>query len=144
LSSSTTHMDLTCSDTSTQSLAAANSNPGKQLIRVLNEQSYTRIPVRTHVIKPYENMAQLLDDYVRPLLNPGDIVVLSEKMVAITQGRGFPIQSIKPTCLAYILSQFVVKSPYGFGLGSPWTLELAIREAGKPRIILAAVVRFAI
>jgi F420-0:gamma-glutamyl ligase-like protein len=91
------------------------------------------------VIEPYENIRQLLDNYVRPMLKPGDIVVLSEKMVAITQGRGYPIDSIKPSWLARMLSRFVFKSPYGIGLGSPWTMELAIREAGKLKILLATI-----
>lgn len=35
--------------------------------------------------------------------------------------------------------KFVHKSPYGIGLGSPYTMELAIREAGVIRILLGVV-----
>ena len=38
------------------------------------------------------------------------------------------------------LSRFVLKLPTGVGLSSPWTMQLAIQEAGLPRILLAAVV----
>lgn len=31
------------------------------------------------------------------------------------------------------------KSPHGIGLGSPWTMELAIRDAGATRILFAAL-----
>jgi len=37
------------------------------------------------------------------------------------------------------LVKFVHKSPYGIGLGSPWTMELAIKEVGVLRIILGAL-----
>jgi hypothetical protein len=34
----------------------------------------------------------------------------------------------------------VHKSEYGIGLGSPWTMQLALDEAGAPRILFAAFV----
>jgi len=42
----------------------------------------------------------------------------------------FPIKDIRPSFLAKFLVKFVHKSPYGIGLGSPWTMELAIKEGG--------------
>lgn len=63
---------------------------------------------------------------------------ISEKIVAITQGRSYFIWDIKPGIWARLLSRFVVKTPYGIGLGSPWTMQLAIEEAGLPRILYAA------
>ena len=65
-----------------------------------------------------------------------DMLFISERVVAISQGRAFPIKDIKPSFLAKFLVKFVYKSPYGIGLGSPWTMELAIREAGAFRILL--------
>lgn len=115
-------------------------NPGKSLtIRVGNEV-WARYPVRTHVIKPGEDIVSVVERYVRPHLKRGDVVFVSEKVVAIAQGRAYPIDEIKPSLWARLLSRFVTKSPHGIGLGSPWTMELAIREAGLPRILLAASV----
>jgi hypothetical protein len=59
-------------------------------------------------------------------------------MVAITQGRAYPISEIRPSRLARLLERFVTRPGYGIGLGSAETMELAIREVGAPRILLAA------
>ena len=66
------------------------------------------------------------------------MLFISEKIVAISQGRAFPTQEIKVSRLANFLVKFVHKSPYGIGLGSPWTMELAVRDIGYPRILFAA------
>ncbi|MGH2726237.1 MAG: coenzyme F420-0:L-glutamate ligase [Actinomycetota bacterium] len=68
------------------------------------------------------------------------MIFLSERMVAVTQGRAIPIDEIRPSRLARLLVRFVHKSSYGIGIGSPWTMELAIREVGSPRILLGAIV----
>ncbi|MFH1099192.1 MAG: HD domain-containing protein [Candidatus Uhrbacteria bacterium] len=99
----------------------------------------TRYPVRTHVITKQDQLIEVIKKYVVPHLHPDDTLVISERIVAITQGRAFPIAEIKPSRWAHLLVRFVHKSPYGIGLGSPWTMELAIREAGLPRILLAAL-----
>ena len=41
---------------------------------------------------------------------------------------------------AKVLSKFVTKTPYGIGLGSPWTMQLAIREVGLLRILFATFI----
>ena len=38
-----------------------------------------------------------------------------------------------------VLSRFVVRTPHGLGLGTPWTMQLAIEEAGLPRIVAPRV-----
>jgi F420-0:gamma-glutamyl ligase-like protein len=115
-------------------------NPGKNLFIDVDGEKWARYPIKTHVIKPGENIAEVVERYVKGLLREGDIVFVSEKVVAISQGRAFPIEEIKPSFWAKFLSKFVTKSPYGIGLGSPWTMELAIREAGLFRILLGAFV----
>ena len=113
-------------------------NPGKQLEISAGAERWLRIPIRTHVIAAQDRLADLLNRYVRPLLAPGDFVFISERIVAITQGRAYPIKTIHPSWWAKFLVRFVHKSPYGIGRGSSWTLELAIREVGLGRILLAA------
>ncbi|MCR5485081.1 MAG: coenzyme F420-0:L-glutamate ligase, partial [Clostridiales bacterium] len=41
--------------------------------------------------------------------------------------------------LAKLLCKFVYKSPYGIGLGSPWTMQLAIQDIGVPKILFAGL-----
>lgn len=67
------------------------------------------------------------------------IAIISEKIVAISQGRSYFIWDIKPNFFAKLLSKFVKKTPYGIGLGSPWTMQLAIDEVGLPRILFASI-----
>jgi F420-0:gamma-glutamyl ligase-like protein len=68
-----------------------------------------------------------------------DLLFVSERIVAISQGRAYPIKDIKPSRLAKFLVKFVHKSPYGIGLGSPWTMELAIQEGGIFMIIIGSL-----
>lgn len=113
-------------------------NPGKQLEIVVGSDRWLRLPVRTHVITSRDRLADIAERYLRPQLQPGDFVFISERIVAITEGRAYPITDITPSGWAKFLVRFVHKSPYGIGLGSAWTMELAIREVGLGRILLAA------
>lgn len=63
---------------------------------------------------------------------------ISEKIVAITQGRSYFIWDIKVGRPARVLSRYVTRTPAGIGLGSPFTMQLAIQEAGLPRVLYAA------
>ncbi len=111
-------------------------NEGKKLTIEVNGENYLRIPVKTHVIMKEDNLADVVDQYTKEIRRPGDIIFCSEKIIAITQGRSFPIDEIHPSRLARFLVKFVYKSPYGIGLGSPYTMQLAIEDVGVPRILL--------
>ena len=37
-----------------------------------------------------------------------------------------------------MLSRYVTRTPAGIGLGSPFTMQLAIQEAGLPRVLYAS------
>jgi len=115
-------------------------NPGKKLSIKVDGQSFDRFPIRTHIVTKDDNIVEVCKKYCSKCLQKGDAVFISEKIVAISQGRSFFIKDIKPSRLAKFLVKFVHKSPYGIGLGSPWTMELAIREAGAPRMLFAAFV----
>lgn len=112
-------------------------NPGKELRIEVEGDIYERIPIKTHLITGKDAILDVVNTYAKPLLQAGDFLFISERVVAITQGRAIPIKDIVPSRLANFLVRFVHKSPYGIGLGSPWTMELAIREIGMFRILLA-------
>lgn len=113
-------------------------NRGKSLVIDTEFGTFARYPVKTHVVKSGDSLDEILLTYVGDNRREGDIIFMSEKIVAISQGRAFPIDTIKPRRMARILSKFVYKSPYGIGLGIPETMELAIRELGIVRILFAA------
>lgn len=115
-------------------------NPGKELQMTIHGQEYLRIPIRTKMIYATDDIVQVAQEYATDHLQEGDILVVSEKAVAITQGRVYHRAEIKASRLAKILSKFVYKSPHGRGLGDPETMEVAIREAGAWKIILAGII----
>lgn len=123
---------------SSQNMENLKPNQGKNLIIEVDGQEFARFPVKTHVISDRDDIADVIEKYARSYLQAGDLLFLSERIVAISQGRAFRIRDIKPSWLAKFLVKFVHKSSYGIGLGSQWTMELAIREAGTLRIIFAA------
>jgi len=114
-------------------------NEGRALHASLAGVVYARHPVRTHLVTSADTDAPtVVARYVGPLGDDVRLVAVSERMVAITQGRAYPIKDIRAGRLARLLERFVTRPGYGIGLGSAETMELAIREVGAPRILLAA------
>lgn len=113
-------------------------NQGKELVAKTDFGSFERYPVKTKLVKSGDDIAAVLDESAMPYAQSGDMIFISEKIIAISQGRAFDIDDIKPSRLAKFLSKFVYKSPYGIGLGMPETMELALRDVGRPRILAAA------
>jgi asparagine synthase (glutamine-hydrolysing) len=104
---------------------------------------YGRAPVRTPRITAGDDLDRIVTDSVLSVeggrlgVEEGDIIAVSEKAVAVSQGRSFPVSSIQARLLARVLCRFVAKGPAGIGLGIPATMQLAIDEAGAGRILLA-------
>lgn len=119
---------------------SAEANAGKALTRTVEGTSYARIPIRTRVVMPGDDLDAFILEYAKDAVQPGDLLFVTEKIVAITQGRSFKLDSIKPRKLALFLSKYVTRTPYGIGLGMPETMEMALRECGTPRILFAAAV----
>ncbi|MEL3907429.1 MAG: coenzyme F420-0:L-glutamate ligase [Treponemataceae bacterium] len=117
-----------------------NANTGKNLVIKVGEENWLRIPIKTHVVMKDDDLfADVIDKYTKEIREPDDIIFCAEKIVAITQGRAYPLDSIKPSWLAKFLVKFVHKSPYGIGLGSPHTMQLALEDVGVFRILLGCV-----
>ena len=114
-------------------------NPGRKLHIEVNGKEYMRLPVKTHVIVANDDIVEVVKKYAKPHLQAGDILVVGERVVAIAQGRSFPVEMVEPSLLARTLSKFVYKPSYGIGIGSPYTMELAIREANPLRFGLAVL-----
>ncbi|MCL5006880.1 MAG: coenzyme F420-0:L-glutamate ligase [Patescibacteria group bacterium] len=118
-------------------------NKGKEINIGVGGETYARYPIKTPLINPGDSLEKLINDLVEPYLQQGDLIFISEKVVAISQKRIIPIKEIKPSGLARFLSRNVknnwgTKEFRGFGHGTPMAMELFIREAGVPRVVFAA------
>jgi hypothetical protein len=118
----------------------SEANAGKALTVKVEGSSYSRIPIRTRVVMPGDDLDAFIREYATGVVAPGDIFFVTEKIVAITQGRSYALDEIAPRKLALFLSKYVTRTPYGIGLGMPETMEMALRECGTPRILFAAAV----
>lgn len=129
-------------------------NEGKKLEIETAGKKYLRFPIRTDLFKKGDDYAKKIANEVKKSIvrlfdnsivkNKKNnyrkwFVVVSEKIVAISQGRSYFIWDIKPSFWANLLSKFVKKTPFGIGLGSPWTMQIAIQEVSLPRILLATL-----
>ncbi len=103
-------------------------------------RSYLRIPIKTRIVMPEDDIVAVAREYAGEQAEPGDILFVSEKVVAITQGRAVPTDTIRVSWLAQRLWPFVRQVPYGIGLRNPYSMQCAIDECGAGRILLAAVV----
>ena len=113
-------------------------NEGKALETSVDGKSYARIPLRTRVVMPDDDLDSVITEYAKDAVQPGDLLFVTEKIVAITQGRSYRLDEITPRPLARFLSRYVVRTSYGIGLGMPETMEMALRECGTLRILFAA------
>lgn len=103
-------------------------------------KQYQRIAVKTHIITGRDKIDDVIEKYTASICKPGDIITISESVVAMTQNRAIPTSQIKPGLLARILWRFVRKVPYGIGLRNPYSMQCAIQETGSLRIIFAAMI----
>ncbi len=115
-------------------------NEDRALLVSLNGDVYARHPVRTHLVMEVDDAVAVVAQYAQPLGPEVVLVAVSERMVAITQGRSYPMVDIHPGRLARFLVRYVTRPGYGIGLGTAETLQLAIDEVGAPRLLLAAMV----
>ncbi len=115
------------------------------LAREVDGTSYLRIPLRSRLVKPGDDLFSLLDEQVAPHIRPGDYLFVSEKIVCITQNRIVKTADVKTGMLARFLASKVrnyAGTPQfrGLGHGTAPAMQLLIDEAGYPRVMLAALV----
>jgi F420-0:gamma-glutamyl ligase-like protein len=116
-------------------------NEGKKGVTVIDGVSYQRLPIKTHLITKDDDIVEVAYQYGAPVMTEkDDVLFISEKCVACSQGRAIPLKDIHPTKLATWLSNYVTKTPHGIGLGMPETMQCALDEVGAPRILFSAAV----
>lgn len=121
-------------------------NPGKKLEINVDGTTYLRLPIKTRIITTKDtDILPLLDEYVKPHLEPGDLIFISEKALTVTQGRIVNMSDIKTTPLSRFLAHKVQnrygeKDFHGFGHGTDMAMQLLLEETGYLRVLFAAAV----
>ena len=109
-------------------------------IITIKDQEYLRIPIKTEILKPTDDILDIIKNFAGKSLQKNDIITISESPLAITQGRAIPVKDIKIGFLANLLWRFVSNVQYGIGLRAPTSMQCAIDEVGAGRILWAALV----
>lgn len=101
---------------------------------------YKRIPIHTHLIQFGENLPALIKKYGDGIIERGDWVAISEKVVSVCQNNVRHISTVKAGWLAKLIVKGVKKYPNDIGFSKPEKMQLAVEISGTPRMVLAVVV----
>lgn len=110
----------------------------KENFRTINAKKFLRLPIITEILKPNDDILEVIKKNTKGILQPHDIITISESPLAITQNRAIPIDQIKIGWIARLLWRFVSNVKYGIGLRSPSSMQCAVDEVGSIRILFAA------
>ena len=105
--------------------------------KIVENITYERIPIKTHLISFGENLEGLVRRYVTPYTLPGDWLAISEKVVSVCQNNVRHITTVKAGWLAKLIVKGVKKYPNDIGFSRPEKMQLAVELVGHPRMILA-------
>ncbi len=114
-------------------------NEGKEIVISADGKNYARHAIETHFVQIGESYVELVEKYVKPIYQSGDILFSSEKIIALCQGRIVTEEEVSPGIWARILSRFVRQTPAGPGMGLPMKMQFAINHCGLAKVLLAAV-----
>lgn len=115
-------------------------NPKRELIVEHRGKSYARYPVHTNFLNLGEKIEDFIDKYAKPSLKENDILCISAKVVSISRKFVVHESEVEPTWLSRLIVKFVKKWPNDPGYANPRKMQVAIEQAGYPRIILALIV----
>jgi len=114
-------------------------NHGKNIEREVDGKVYLRSSVKTHFVDAgKDDYNEFIRRYIGPVHQEGDIVAISENIIALCQNRIYTLDQMKVSRLAKFLASKINVTSAGLGLGNPYKMEMAIQEAGRLRILFAA------
>ena len=116
-----------------------HANEGKNVTIQAGGKTYARHAIETHFVQVGESYIDLIEKYVKPLYQSGDILSSSEKVISLCQGRVVTEDECKPGFWATFLSRFVHQTSAGPGMGLPIKMQFAINVCGLGKVIWAAV-----
>ncbi len=99
---------------------------------------FGRRAVKTHFIQIGENYIDLVEKYIKPEYQEGEIVSVSEKIISLCQNRVIHKKDMKISLLARFLSSFASHSEAGIGVDSVWKMQFAIDHCGRAKVLWAS------
>ena len=114
-------------------------NENKEIRMVVGGVNYDRYAIKTHYIQIGENYIDIMEKYVKPVYQEGDIISISEKIISLCQKRIIYKKDVKVSFLARFLSKFAMSSDAGIGVDSPYKMQVAIDLCGRVKVIYAAI-----
>jgi len=66
---------------------SAEANDGKQLETVVDGVRYLRIPIKTKLVMSDDDITDVVTTFAADRLHDGDVLFVTEKIIAIMQGR---------------------------------------------------------
>jgi hypothetical protein len=114
-------------------------NENKNLEIKVEDDVYLRYAIQTHYVQIGEDYISIIKKYVEPYYKEGDILSISEKIIALCQKRVVYKKDMKVSKLAKFLSKFAMKSDAGIGVDSPYKMQFAINLCGSVKVIFAAI-----
>ena len=102
--------------------------------------AYDRCAIQTHFIEIGEDYNELVERYVKPLWQEGDLLAISEKIVSLCQKNVVYRKDMKISWLAKFLSRFATQhNSAGIGVGDVYKMQFAIDRCGALKVFWAAV-----
>ncbi len=102
-----------------------------------NGKKYDRYAIQTHFVEVGESQTELIEKYVRPLYQEGDMVSFGAKVMAMCTNNVKSREQVKPGFWANFLWRFAAINHTGVGMHEPYKLQLVIDMCGLPRVLLA-------
>ena len=99
---------------------------------------YQRYAIQTHFVEVGESAAELVKKYVLPLAQPGDVLSITAKVMAMCTGNVRRMEEMKLGFFAKHMAKFAGINSTGVGMHEPYKLQLVIDMVGLPRVLLAA------
>ncbi len=99
---------------------------------------YQRYAIQTHFVEVNESNVALVEKYVRPLYQQGDVLSFGAKVMCMCTGNVRTRDQVKPGFFAKMMWRFAGINSTGVGMHEPYKLQLVIDMVGLPRVLLAA------
>ena len=95
------------------------------------------LPIRTHLLSPIDSIVEVVQRYVVPQAQKGDIVTIGESPVAIIQGRMIHPSEVKPGWLAKRLCYYFLPTS---SLATACGLQVLVDNSGAWQVGFAFVI----